>query len=127
MRVTHPSTTVPHIPPVRRESSAADIAATVSALAVLAALGLLVSLVGVAGVVDVSQNCRPADCTPAVAMLGALIAVASPWLALLPVGAWAVLRLARGRRAWWVVLLAVPVCVVLFTGGILLIVIAGGG
>ena len=112
--------------PARREARTGDVVGTVIALTVLTLLGLMVSLIGVAGIVDVAQNCRPEDCARAVAFLGAVLAVASPWVALLPLGAWAVLRLVRGRSAWWVALLALPLGAVLFSAGVLVVVVAGG-
>jgi len=103
-----------------------DLVATVLVLLLLTLVGLFASLVGVAGVVDVDQNCRPEDCTRSVAFLGTAVVVASPWLALLPLGAWAVVRLVRGRSAWWVALLALPLGVLLFVVGVLVVVVAGG-
>lgn len=100
--------------------------ATVLVLLVLGVVGLLASAVGVAGVVDVDQNCGPEDCTRAVAFLGTALVVASPWLALLPLGSWAVVRLVRRRSAWWVAFLALPVAAVLFVAGVLVVVVAGG-
>lgn len=105
---------------------AGDVVATVLVLLVLGVVGLLASVVGVAGVVDVDQNCGPEDCTRAVAFLGTALVVASPWLALLPLGSWAVVRLVRRRSAWWVALLALPVAAVLFVAGVLVVVVAGG-
>jgi hypothetical protein len=104
-----------------------DVVATVLVLLLLAVVGLFASVVGVAGVVDVDQNCGPDDCTRAVAFLGTAVVVASPWLALIPLGAWAVFRLVRRRSAWWVALLALPLGVLLFVVGVLVVVVAGGG
>ena len=100
--------------------------ATVLVLLLLAVVGLFASAVGVAGVVDVDQNCGPEVCTRAIAFLGTAIVVALPWSALLPLGSWAVVRLVRGRSAWWVALLALPLGVLLFTVGVLVVVVAGG-
>lgn len=105
---------------------AGDVVATVLVLLVLGVLGLFASVVGVAGVVDVDQNCGPEDCTRAVAFLGTAIVVASPWMALLPLGTWAVLRLVQGRSAWWVALLTLPLGALLFIVGVLVVVVAGG-
>lgn len=116
----------PHQPHARGPVRTGDLVATVLVLLLLAVVGLFASLVGVAGVVDVDQNCRPEDCTRSVAFLGTAVVVASPWLALLPLGAWAVVRLVRRRSAWWVALLALPLGVLLFVVGVLVVVVAGG-
>lgn len=105
---------------------AGDVVATVLVLLVLALAGLLVSAVGVAGLVAVDQDCRPDECTRPVAFLGAAIATAASWVAMLGFGTWAVVRLVRRRSAWWVALLALPVGALLFAAGVLVVVVAGG-
>ena len=42
----------------------------------------------------------------------------APWVALLAMGTWAVVRLVRRKIAWWVPLLAVPLWALVFALGV---------
>jgi hypothetical protein len=104
----------------RREGPATwDVVATVVELVVLALGGLLMSFAGVF-LVMASDSCGAAgtQCSSGVILLGVAIAVVAPWIALLGMGTWAIVRLVQGRSGWWVPLLAVPLAALIFAIGV---------
>lgn len=86
-------------------------------LVLLAAVGSFMGLF----LVMASDSCGvTAECSTDLILLGVLVAVAAPWVAVLGAGAWATVRLVRGRSGWWVPLLGLPVAVGLFALGVAL-------
>lgn len=89
-----------------RTAGAADIAVSI----VLLVVGLLAGLVAsaTAFVLQVLQiGCEPGDACSEGVQDGVAIAIAGPWLVYLPLGAVAILLMARQRPSWWAATLAV--------------------
>ena len=66
-----------------------------------------------------SDSCGvTSECSTGGIALGVLIAVAAPWVAIVAMGVWAVVRLVRRKLAWWVALLAIPLWGLIFALGV---------
>lgn len=97
-----------------------DIAVTVVELVLLAGLALFATVGGLM-LAMASDSCGSVgECDTGLIGLAVLAGAAAPWLALLPVAVWAIVRMARGRSSWWVPLVAVPVWALLFAGAVAL-------
>lgn len=98
-----------------------DIVATV-VLLVLLGLGGLVTTFMSLFLVMASDSCGVGgtECSAGLILLGVVVAAAAPWVAILAMGTWAVVRLFRRRTAWWVALLAIPAWGLLFALGVAL-------
>ena len=96
-----------------------DIVATVVELIVLALVGMVSSFAGLM-LVMASDSCGTGttECSTGVILLGVGLAVIAPWVALLAMETWAVVRLVRRKLAWWVPLLAVPLWALVFALGV---------
>lgn len=95
-----------------------DIVATVVLLLLLCAGGLVASFAGLT-LVFASDSCGvTSECSTGGIALGVLIAVAAPWVAIVAMGTWAVVRLVRRKLAWWVALLAIPLWGLIFALGV---------
>ncbi|GAB3083396.1 hypothetical protein [Nocardioides zeae] len=93
-------------PPQPSAGGTADIVASV----VLLVVGLLAGIVAsaTAFVLQVLQiGCEPGDACSEGVQDGVAIAIAGPWLVYLPLGAVAILLMARQRPSWWASTLAV--------------------
>ncbi|MDQ1103065.1 hypothetical protein [Nocardioides zeae] len=96
----------PPTPTTTPTRSTADLVASI----VLLVLGLLLGLVAsaVAFLLQVVQiGCEAGGACAEGVQDGVAIALAGPWLVFLPLGAVAILLMARQRTSWWVSLLAV--------------------
>lgn len=111
----------------RQERSTPDLVVTVllllvAALAAAAAVPLGAMLTMAAGGCGVQGPCNTLGMTAGVGT-----AALAPSAGVLALGAWAVVRLVRARRAWWVALLALLSAPVLwFLGAFVLWVSVGG-
>lgn len=94
-----------------------DIVATVVLLVLLVLGGLVTSFMGLF-LVMASDSCGVEDCNEGGIVLGTAIAVAAPWVAIVAMGVWAVVRLVRRKLAWWVAMLAIPLWGLLFSLGV---------
>ncbi len=96
-------------PPEPGQPRTWDIVATTVELILLALAGMVSSFAGLM-LVMASDSCGTGttECSTGVILLGVGLAVIAPWVALLAMGTWAVVRLVRRKLAWWVPLLAVP-------------------
>ncbi|GAA1826742.1 hypothetical protein GCM10009812_18450 [Nocardioides marinus] len=88
-------------------------------LIVLALAGMVSSFAGLM-LVMASDSCGTGttECSTRIILLGVGLAVVAPWVALLAMGTWAVVRLVRRKIAWWVPLLAVPLWALVFGLGV---------
>ena len=109
----------PQQPVASPEPRTWDIVATVVELIVLALVGMVSSFAGLM-LVMASDSCGTGttECSTGVILLGVGLAVIAPWVALLAMGTWAVVRLVRRKLAWWVPLLAVPLWALVFALGV---------
>lgn len=96
-----------------------DIVATTVELILLALAGMVSSFAGLM-LVMASDSCGTGttECSTGIILLGVGLAVVAPWVALLAMGTWAVVRLVRRKLAWWVPLLAVPLWALVFALGV---------
>lgn len=85
-----------------------DVVVTITELLLLGLGGLALSVMGFF-LVFASDSCGVAgnECSTGQLALGVVVASGGPWVVILGMGAWAVVRLVRRRSAWWVPLLAV--------------------
>ena len=98
-----------------------DIVATVVLLVLLCLAGAASSFLGLF-LVMASDSCGSAStCNEGGIVLGTAVAVVAPWLAIVSMGVWAVVRLVRRKLAWWVVLLAIPAWAGIFALGFLIV------
>ena len=106
-------------PAPERPDRTVDVVVTVIELLVLGLGGLALSVAGIF-LVMASDSCGAGGttCSSGQIALGVAIASRGPWLVILGAGGWAVVRMIRGRRAWWVPLLAVPGCALVFALGV---------
>ncbi|WP_447646824.1 hypothetical protein [Nocardioides zeae] len=103
-------------PPPPRTAGTADLAVSI----VLLVVGLLAGLVAsaMAFVLQVLQiGCEPGDPCSEGVQDGVAIAIAGPWLVYLPLGAVAILLMARQRASWWASTLAVLGATVVWVHG----------
>jgi hypothetical protein len=92
-------------PPVER--STGDVVATVLLLLVHAVACLVTSFLSV-GLVFFSDSCGSAGpCSTGLIAAGFVLGLVGPWVVWLAATVVAIVRLVRGRRAWWVPLLGV--------------------
>ena len=96
----------------------ADVVVTIIELIMLGLGGVLLSFFGFF-LVFASDSCGISEthCSTGQIALGVVVAAGGPWLVILGMGAWAVVRLVRRRSAWWVPLLAVPGACLVFALG----------
>lgn len=96
----------------------ADVVVTIIELLLLFAGGLLLSFAGLF-LVFASDSCGSGttDCSTGLIALGVAVAAGGPWVPILGLGGWAVVRMVRGRSAWWVPLVTVPVACLVFALG----------
>ena len=99
----------------------ADVVITIIELIVLGLGGLALSVMGFF-LVFASDSCGVAEteCSTGQIALGVAVASGGPWVVILAMGGWAVVRMVRRRSAWWVPLLAVPGCALVFALGVAL-------
>lgn len=96
-----------------------DVIATMVLIGLLGAGGLFSLVVGLfLGMA--AATCSDEACTDRVSA-GVLVLELAPIVAWVPTTAWAVVRMSRGRVAWWVPLLALPVYVALAAAGLSII------
>ncbi|TNM69930.1 hypothetical protein FHN55_01700 [Streptomyces sp. NP160] len=98
-------------PAARPPRSTADLLVS-AALLVLAVAGALVATLAGVVLVMAGDGCGiQGECSELGLAAGVGTAALAPWVGVLGLGAWTVVRLVRRRRAWWtalVSLLAVP-------------------
>ena len=96
----------------------ADVVVTIIELLLLFAGGLLLSFAGLF-LVFASDSCGSGatDCSTGLIALGVAVAAGGPLVPILGMGGWAVVRMVRGRSAWWVPLVTVPVACLVFALG----------
>lgn len=95
-----------------------DLVITIVELIVLVLGGFALSMAGLF-LVMASDSCGVVnECDTGLIALGVAVAVLAPWVAILGLGSWAVVRLVRRRSAWWVALLAFPAAGLLFALGV---------
>lgn len=96
----------------------ADVVVTIIELLLLFAGGLLLSFAGLF-LVFASDSCGSGttECSTDLIALGVAVAAGGPWVPILGLGGWAVVRMVRRRSAWWVPLAAVPVACLVFALG----------
>jgi len=96
----------------------ADVVVTIIELLLLFAGGLLLSFAGLF-LVFASDSCGSGagECSTDLIALGVAVAAGGPWVPILGMGGWAVVRMVRGRSAWWVPLVTVPVACLVFALG----------
>ncbi|MBF4160387.1 hypothetical protein [Nocardioides acrostichi] len=112
-------TTIPSGPPApARPARGADIAVTVVFIVLLAGLGLVATFMSLfLGMA--SDGCFPDDpCDTGRMGVGIAVAFLAPGVAWLATSIWAIVRMVRGRLAFWVPLLALPLwAAIAGTGG----------
>lgn len=96
-----------------------DVIVTIVLIGLLGAGGLLSLFLGLFFGMA-AANCSDEACTDRVSA-GVLVLELAPVVAWVPTTAWAVVRMSRGRVAWWVPLLALPVYVALAAAGLAII------
>lgn len=97
-----------------------DVAATIVILCLLALGGLASSFLGLM-LVFASDSCGvTSECSTGQIVLGVAVAAIAPWIAILGMGTWSIVRLVRKRTAWWVAMLAIPVWALVFALGVVL-------
>lgn len=107
----------PGAPPPAKDRTA-DVVVTIIELMLLFAGGLLLSFAGLF-LVFASDSCGSGgtECSTDLIALGVAVAAGGPWVPILGMGGWAVVRMVRRRSAWWIPLLAVPVACLVFALG----------
>ena len=107
----------PGAPPPAKDRTA-DVVITIIELLLLFAGGLLLSFAGLF-LVFASDSCGSGttECSTDLIALGVAVAAGGPWVPILGMGGWAVVRMVRGRSAWWVPLATVPVACLVFALG----------
>lgn len=107
----------PGAPPPAKDRTA-DVVITIIELLLLFAGGLLLSFAGLF-LVFASDSCGSGttECSTGLIALGVAVAAGGPWVPILGMGGWAVVRMVRGRSAWWVPLVTVPVACLVFALG----------
>lgn len=96
-------------------------------LLLLAVVLALVTTVAVAGLVMGVSSCTEQTCALFGVFGGAAVATVGPWVGVVGLGAWAVVRSVRRRQAWWTALAAALSVPVLWFGGAALMWLAAGG
>ena len=104
-------------PPARPEPRTGDIVATVVLLVLLVLGGLVTSFMSLF-LVMASDSCGVNECNEGQLVLGVLVAAAAPWVAIVGMGVWAIVRLVRRKVAWWVAMLTIPAWGLLFALGV---------
>lgn len=106
-------------PPARPEPRTWDIVATVVLLVLLVLGGLVTSFMSLF-LVMASDSCGTGstECNEGQLVLGVLVAAAAPWVAIVGMGVWAIVRLVRRKVAWWVAMLTIPAWGLLFALGV---------
>lgn len=104
--------------PAPAKDRTADVVVTIIELLLLFAGGLLLSFAGLF-LVFASDSCGSGagECSTDLIALGVAVAAGGPWVPILGMGGWAVVRMVRGRSAWWVPLVTVPVACLVFALG----------
>ncbi|MGQ7295330.1 DUF6264 family protein [Quadrisphaera sp. KR29] len=133
-RRTYPPAMTSSAPPVdgdlgqaRRPRSTADLVVTVVLLLAGAVLAVLASSAGLLLVMAADGCGIQGECSELGLTAGVGAAALGPWAGLLALGAWAVVRLVRRRRAWWTALAAVLAVPVLWAAGAGLVWLSVGG
>jgi hypothetical protein len=96
----------------------ADVVITIIELLLLFGGGLLLSFAGLF-LVFASDSCGSGgtECSTGLLAFGVALAAGGPWVPILGLGGWAVVRMVRGRSAWWVPLAAIPLACLVFALG----------
>ncbi len=109
------------VPAATAPRSTVDVVISAVLLALAVPLALVATSTGFF-LVMASDSCGiTTECSVSQITAGVGVAVVGPWVGLLGLGVWAVVRLVRRRRAWWVALLALLSVPLALTAGAALV------